>query len=175
MTKRSQQETLSRRSEHTVTSSSFHCFLVFHQGQLIITTANWYLLVQFCWLCYDVNIKAMFYFVFGTPFFHLEYTSFLCFFPFPPDQIFPDEGHNIISVKSQHYFLSSVLNFFNRCFEEGYKEDDQLQVSSFGKVVLWRVRWSNCCHEPTMRGCVSLNICCLIKMIINKTLQTYNM
>ncbi|XP_039883381.1 inactive dipeptidyl peptidase 10-like isoform X1 [Simochromis diagramma] len=39
-------------------------------------------------------------------------------------QIFPDEGHNIISVKSQHYFLSSVLNFFNRCFEEGYKEDD---------------------------------------------------
>uniref|UniRef100_A0A3Q4MMF7 Inactive dipeptidyl peptidase 10-like n=1 Tax=Neolamprologus brichardi TaxID=32507 RepID=A0A3Q4MMF7_NEOBR len=39
-------------------------------------------------------------------------------------QIFPDEGHNIISVRSQHYFLSSVLNFFNRCFEEGYKEDD---------------------------------------------------
>ncbi|XP_023008130.2 inactive dipeptidyl peptidase 10 isoform X2 [Maylandia zebra] len=39
-------------------------------------------------------------------------------------QIFPDEGHNIISVKSQHYFLSSVLNFFNRCFEEGYNEDD---------------------------------------------------
>lgn len=42
-------------------------------------------------------------------------------------QIFPDDGHNIISVKSQHYFLSSVLNFFMRCFEEAYivtKEDD---------------------------------------------------
>uniref|UniRef100_UPI0037E8AFD8 inactive dipeptidyl peptidase 10-like n=1 Tax=Semicossyphus pulcher TaxID=241346 RepID=UPI0037E8AFD8 len=46
-------------------------------------------------------------------------------------QIFPDEGHNIASVKSQHYMLNSVLTFFRRCFEEEQvvvpqtsKEDD---------------------------------------------------
>ncbi|XP_030284917.1 inactive dipeptidyl peptidase 10-like [Sparus aurata] len=33
-------------------------------------------------------------------------------------QIFPDEGHNIASVRSQHYMLTSVLTFFRRCFEE---------------------------------------------------------
>ncbi|XP_026231663.1 inactive dipeptidyl peptidase 10-like [Anabas testudineus] len=31
-------------------------------------------------------------------------------------QIFPDEGHNIASVKSRHYMLNSVLTFFRRCF-----------------------------------------------------------
>ncbi|XP_073329111.1 inactive dipeptidyl peptidase 10-like [Pagrus major] len=33
-------------------------------------------------------------------------------------QIFPDEGHNIASVRSRHYMLTSVLTFFRRCFEE---------------------------------------------------------
>ncbi|MED6237122.1 hypothetical protein ATANTOWER_019293, partial [Ataeniobius toweri] len=33
-------------------------------------------------------------------------------------QIFPDEGHNIISIKSQSFMLNSVLSFFRRCFEE---------------------------------------------------------
>ncbi|XP_034550115.1 inactive dipeptidyl peptidase 10-like isoform X1 [Notolabrus celidotus] len=33
-------------------------------------------------------------------------------------QIFPDEGHNIASTKSQHYMLNTVLTFFRRCFEE---------------------------------------------------------
>eukprot|EP00064_Thunnus_orientalis_P003779 superscaffoldBa00000322_g3790 len=33
-------------------------------------------------------------------------------------QIFPDEGHHIVSVKSQHYMLSSVITFFKHCFEE---------------------------------------------------------
>ncbi|XP_044072621.1 inactive dipeptidyl peptidase 10-like isoform X3 [Siniperca chuatsi] len=33
-------------------------------------------------------------------------------------QIFPDEGHDIASAKSQHYMLNSVLTFFKRCFEE---------------------------------------------------------
>ncbi|KAM3862172.1 inactive dipeptidyl peptidase 10-like [Diretmus argenteus] len=33
-------------------------------------------------------------------------------------QIFPDEGHNFASVKSQHYMLSSVISFFKQCFEE---------------------------------------------------------
>nr|XP_046259544.1 inactive dipeptidyl peptidase 10-like [Scatophagus argus] len=33
-------------------------------------------------------------------------------------QIFPDEGHNIVSAKSRHYMLHSVLTFFRRCFEE---------------------------------------------------------
>ncbi|XP_029980044.1 inactive dipeptidyl peptidase 10-like [Sphaeramia orbicularis] len=33
-------------------------------------------------------------------------------------QIFPDEGHNIVAVKSQHYMLNSVLTFFKHCFEE---------------------------------------------------------
>ncbi|XP_042282856.1 inactive dipeptidyl peptidase 10-like isoform X1 [Thunnus maccoyii] len=33
-------------------------------------------------------------------------------------QIFPDEGHYIASVKSQHYMLSSVITFFKHCFEE---------------------------------------------------------
>uniref|UniRef100_A0A3Q3GR23 Dipeptidyl peptidase like 10 n=1 Tax=Labrus bergylta TaxID=56723 RepID=A0A3Q3GR23_9LABR len=32
--------------------------------------------------------------------------------------IFPDEGHNIASTKSQHYMLNAVLTFFRRCFEE---------------------------------------------------------
>ncbi|CAB1328357.1 unnamed protein product, partial [Coregonus sp. 'balchen'] len=31
-------------------------------------------------------------------------------------QIFPDEGHNIDSVKSQRYLLNSVMNFFKECF-----------------------------------------------------------
>ncbi|XP_069554833.1 inactive dipeptidyl peptidase 10-like [Brachyistius frenatus] len=46
-------------------------------------------------------------------------------------QIFPDEDHNMVSVKSQHYMLNSVLTFFRRCFEEEQvaapktsKEDD---------------------------------------------------
>ncbi|XP_041663100.1 inactive dipeptidyl peptidase 10-like [Cheilinus undulatus] len=45
-------------------------------------------------------------------------------------QIFPDEGHNIVSAKSQHYFLNTILTFFRRCFEEqvallkGSKEDE---------------------------------------------------
>uniref|UniRef100_A0A3Q2Q0P8 Dipeptidylpeptidase IV N-terminal domain-containing protein n=1 Tax=Fundulus heteroclitus TaxID=8078 RepID=A0A3Q2Q0P8_FUNHE len=33
-------------------------------------------------------------------------------------QIFPDEGHDIISIKSQRYMQNSVLSFFRRCFEE---------------------------------------------------------
>ncbi|XP_060945041.1 inactive dipeptidyl peptidase 10-like [Limanda limanda] len=33
-------------------------------------------------------------------------------------QIFPDEGHNLASVGSRHYLLSSVLSFFRRCLEE---------------------------------------------------------
>ncbi|XP_076023937.1 inactive dipeptidyl peptidase 10-like [Genypterus blacodes] len=33
-------------------------------------------------------------------------------------QIFPDEGHDIASVPSQHYLLRSVLTFFRRCFDE---------------------------------------------------------
>uniref|UniRef100_A0A665UXF0 Dipeptidyl-peptidase 10 (inactive) n=1 Tax=Echeneis naucrates TaxID=173247 RepID=A0A665UXF0_ECHNA len=33
-------------------------------------------------------------------------------------QIFPDEGHNIVSIKSQYYMLNSVLTFFRSCFEE---------------------------------------------------------
>ncbi|XP_061648007.1 inactive dipeptidyl peptidase 10-like isoform X2 [Phyllopteryx taeniolatus] len=33
-------------------------------------------------------------------------------------QIFPDEGHNIVSVKSQRYMLNSVITFFKTCFEE---------------------------------------------------------
>uniref|UniRef100_A0A3Q3H0A4 Dipeptidylpeptidase IV N-terminal domain-containing protein n=1 Tax=Labrus bergylta TaxID=56723 RepID=A0A3Q3H0A4_9LABR len=37
---------------------------------------------------------------------------------FPSSQIFPDEGHNIASTKSQHYMLNAVLTFFRRCFEE---------------------------------------------------------
>uniref|UniRef100_A0A8C3AHJ8 Dipeptidyl-peptidase 10 (Non-functional) n=1 Tax=Cyclopterus lumpus TaxID=8103 RepID=A0A8C3AHJ8_CYCLU len=32
--------------------------------------------------------------------------------------IFPDEGHNMASTKSQHYMLNSVLTFFKLCFEE---------------------------------------------------------
>ncbi|XP_041807062.1 inactive dipeptidyl peptidase 10-like [Chelmon rostratus] len=39
-------------------------------------------------------------------------------------QIFPDEGHNIASAKSQQYMLNSVLTFFRRCFE-----DEQVVVS----------------------------------------------
>ncbi|KAK7939025.1 hypothetical protein WMY93_002351 [Mugilogobius chulae] len=46
-------------------------------------------------------------------------------------QIFPDEGHDIVSVRSRHYMLSSVINFFRNCFvpdpevvPESYKEDD---------------------------------------------------
>ncbi|XP_055086489.1 inactive dipeptidyl peptidase 10-like [Periophthalmus magnuspinnatus] len=46
-------------------------------------------------------------------------------------QIFPDEGHDIASVKSRHYMLSSVVNFFRHCFvpdpevaPESSKEDD---------------------------------------------------
>ncbi|XP_029937129.1 inactive dipeptidyl peptidase 10-like [Myripristis murdjan] len=46
-------------------------------------------------------------------------------------QIFPDEGHNIASVKSQYYMLNSVITFFRQCFEEEQvhealtaKEDD---------------------------------------------------
>ncbi|XP_051814855.1 inactive dipeptidyl peptidase 10-like isoform X2 [Acanthochromis polyacanthus] len=46
-------------------------------------------------------------------------------------QIFPDEGHNLVSVKSQHYMLNSVLTFFKNCFVEEQpvssemsKEDD---------------------------------------------------
>lgn len=31
-------------------------------------------------------------------------------------QIFPDEGHDIVSVKSRHYMLSSVISFFRLCF-----------------------------------------------------------
>ncbi|XP_071212130.1 inactive dipeptidyl peptidase 10-like [Salvelinus alpinus] len=31
-------------------------------------------------------------------------------------QIFPDEGHNIYSVKSQRYLLNSVMTFFRECF-----------------------------------------------------------
>ncbi|XP_035460771.2 inactive dipeptidyl peptidase 10-like [Scophthalmus maximus] len=37
-------------------------------------------------------------------------------------QIFPDEGHNIASAKSQHYMLSSVLTFFRRCLWEKEEE-----------------------------------------------------
>ncbi|XP_041856908.1 inactive dipeptidyl peptidase 10-like [Melanotaenia boesemani] len=33
-------------------------------------------------------------------------------------QIFPDEGHDIISIKSRRYMLSSVLTFFKLCFKE---------------------------------------------------------
>ncbi|XP_037645724.1 inactive dipeptidyl peptidase 10-like [Sebastes umbrosus] len=33
-------------------------------------------------------------------------------------QIFPDEGHNMASTKSQQYMLNSMLIFFKRCFEE---------------------------------------------------------
>ncbi|XP_054909081.1 inactive dipeptidyl peptidase 10-like isoform X2 [Poeciliopsis prolifica] len=33
-------------------------------------------------------------------------------------QIFPDEGHHLVGVKSQRYFLTSLLSFFRRCFEE---------------------------------------------------------
>ncbi|XP_034430778.1 inactive dipeptidyl peptidase 10-like [Hippoglossus hippoglossus] len=33
-------------------------------------------------------------------------------------QIFPDEGHDLASVSSRHYMLSSVLTFFRRCLEE---------------------------------------------------------
>nr|XP_019955180.1 PREDICTED: inactive dipeptidyl peptidase 10-like [Paralichthys olivaceus] len=33
-------------------------------------------------------------------------------------QIFPDEGHNMASVKSQHYMLNSVLTFFRHCLQE---------------------------------------------------------
>ncbi|KAF7662201.1 hypothetical protein LDENG_00242590 [Lucifuga dentata] len=33
-------------------------------------------------------------------------------------QIFPDEGHNIASIKSQNYLLNSVITFFKQCFEE---------------------------------------------------------
>ncbi|KAM4608241.1 inactive dipeptidyl peptidase 10-like [Polymixia lowei] len=45
-------------------------------------------------------------------------------------QIFPDEGHNIASVRSQHYMLNSVISFFRQCFQEELpvqlmsKEDD---------------------------------------------------
>uniref|UniRef100_A0A3Q3X3D4 Uncharacterized protein n=1 Tax=Mola mola TaxID=94237 RepID=A0A3Q3X3D4_MOLML len=46
-------------------------------------------------------------------------------------EIFPDEGHDIVSARSQHYMLNSVLTFFRRCFEdeqtaapETSKEDD---------------------------------------------------
>lgn len=46
------------------------------------------------------------------------------FFLFPAAQIFPDEGHNIASAKSQQYMLNSVLTFFRRCFE-----DEQVVVS----------------------------------------------
>nr|XP_020475860.1 inactive dipeptidyl peptidase 10-like isoform X1 [Monopterus albus] len=38
-------------------------------------------------------------------------------------QIYPDEGHNIASVKSQHYMLNSVLTFFRRCFK-----DDEVEL-----------------------------------------------
>ncbi|XP_077436620.1 inactive dipeptidyl peptidase 10-like isoform X2 [Vanacampus margaritifer] len=40
-------------------------------------------------------------------------------------QIFPDEGHNIVSVKSQHYMLNSVVTFFKNCFEEGRLVDQK--------------------------------------------------
>ncbi|XP_051938967.1 inactive dipeptidyl peptidase 10-like [Hippocampus zosterae] len=33
-------------------------------------------------------------------------------------QIFPDEGHNLASVKSQRYMLNSVVTFLKNCFEE---------------------------------------------------------
>uniref|UniRef100_A0A8C6UC94 Uncharacterized protein n=1 Tax=Neogobius melanostomus TaxID=47308 RepID=A0A8C6UC94_9GOBI len=46
-------------------------------------------------------------------------------------QIFPDEGHNIASVNSRHYMLSSVIGFFRHCFvadpvvaPDASKEDD---------------------------------------------------
>ncbi|XP_077393164.1 inactive dipeptidyl peptidase 10-like [Festucalex cinctus] len=40
-------------------------------------------------------------------------------------QIFPDEGHNIVSVKSQRYMLNSVVTFFKNCFEEERLVDQQ--------------------------------------------------
>ncbi|XP_032424054.1 inactive dipeptidyl peptidase 10-like [Xiphophorus hellerii] len=33
-------------------------------------------------------------------------------------QIFPDEGHHLVRVKSRRYMLASLLSFFRRCFEE---------------------------------------------------------
>ncbi|XP_026152292.1 inactive dipeptidyl peptidase 10-like [Mastacembelus armatus] len=46
-------------------------------------------------------------------------------------QIFPDEGHNMDSVRSQQYMLKSVLTFFRHCFKleevvvpQTLKEDD---------------------------------------------------
>uniref|UniRef100_A0A8C9WCN4 Inactive dipeptidyl peptidase 10-like n=1 Tax=Scleropages formosus TaxID=113540 RepID=A0A8C9WCN4_SCLFO len=33
-------------------------------------------------------------------------------------QIFPDEGHEIISTRSRYYMLTSVVTFFRECFQE---------------------------------------------------------
>ncbi|XP_019747560.1 inactive dipeptidyl peptidase 10-like [Hippocampus comes] len=40
-------------------------------------------------------------------------------------QIFPDEGHNLASVKSQRYMLNSVVTFFKNCFEDEKRVVDQ--------------------------------------------------
>ncbi|KAJ8350582.1 hypothetical protein SKAU_G00257120 [Synaphobranchus kaupii] len=34
-------------------------------------------------------------------------------------QIFPDEGHDLVSLRSRRYMLSSILTFFRECFQEG--------------------------------------------------------
>ncbi|XP_077584402.1 inactive dipeptidyl peptidase 10-like [Stigmatopora nigra] len=40
-------------------------------------------------------------------------------------QIFPDEGHDIASTKSERYMLNSVINFFRDCFENEKVVDQQ--------------------------------------------------
>ncbi|XP_062259430.1 inactive dipeptidyl peptidase 10-like [Platichthys flesus] len=44
-------------------------------------------------------------------------------------QIFPDEGHDLASVGSRHYLLSSVLSFFRRCLQE----EDEVSVPGTSK------------------------------------------
>ncbi|KAJ8415235.1 hypothetical protein AAFF_G00009330 [Aldrovandia affinis] len=33
-------------------------------------------------------------------------------------QIFPDEGHDLVSLRSTHYLFSSMITFFRECFQE---------------------------------------------------------
>uniref|UniRef100_A0A8C9SLX8 Inactive dipeptidyl peptidase 10-like n=1 Tax=Scleropages formosus TaxID=113540 RepID=A0A8C9SLX8_SCLFO len=43
-------------------------------------------------------------------------------------QIFPDEGHEIISTRSRYYMLTSVVTFFRECFQEVFPHEQESEI-----------------------------------------------
>ncbi|XP_035250449.1 inactive dipeptidyl peptidase 10-like [Anguilla anguilla] len=86
---------------HNITGSSYHKFLIIH-GTADAT-------IHFQHSAELVKLLSIA---------HVNYTL----------QIFPDEGHNIVSLRSRHYLLHSIITFFRECFSERYpptvKEED---------------------------------------------------